>query len=103
MDELLDRLFESLQFSFRRKFSRYIIKVSEVRGSFYVHVKKPRVKILADNLRNLFNDVKYISEETYNKFADDSKWFHCEYFPCFKLMRNYGNCQCHFLVVKKDY
>ena len=103
MDELLDRLFERLKFSFRHEFSRYIVKVSEVRGSFYVLVKKPRGKILGDNLRNLFNDVKYISKKIYNKFADDSKWFRSEHFPCFKLMRSYGNCQYHFLVVKKDY
>ena len=63
MDELLDRFFERLEFSFHHEFSRYIIRVSEVKGSFYVLVKKPRGKILDDNLRNLFNDVKYISEK----------------------------------------
>ena len=101
MDELLDRFFERLEFSFRHEFSRYIIKVSGVKGLFYVLVKKPRRKILGDNLKNLFNDVTYISEKKYNKFADDSKSFRHNYFPSFKLVRCYGNYQCHFLVVKK--
>ena len=65
MDELLDRFFERLEFSFCHEFSRYIIKVSEVKGSFYVLVKKPKGKILGDNLRNLFNDVEHISEKIY--------------------------------------
>ena len=63
MDEPLDRFFERVKFSFRHEFSRYIIKVSEVRGSFYVLVKKPIGKILGAKLRNLFNDVNYISEK----------------------------------------
>ena len=103
MDKLLDKFFERLEFSFRHEFSRYIIKVSWVKGSFYVLVKKLRGKILGDNLRNLFNDVKYISEKIYNKFPDDYKSFRYNYFPYFKLVRCYGNYQYHFLVVKKDY
>ena len=99
MNELLDRFFERLEFSFRHEFFRYIIKVSEVRRSFYVLVKKHRGKILGD----LFIDVKYISEKIYNKFADDSKSFRYDYFPYFKLVRCYGNYQYHFLVVKKAY
>ena len=96
MDELLDRFFERLEFSFRHEFSRCIIRVLEVKGSFYVLVKKPRGKILEDNLRNLFNDVKYISEKRYKKFADDSKLFRYNYFPCCKLVRCYGNYHYHF-------
>ena len=46
IDVLLDRFFESLESSFRCEFPRYIIKVSENKGSFYVLVKKPRGKIL---------------------------------------------------------
>ena len=99
MEEPLDRL----EFSFHHEFSRYYIKVSQVKGSFYVLVKKPRGKILGDNLKNLFNDVTYIPEKIYNKFADDSKSFRYNYFPYCKLVRCYGNYQYHLLVVKKDY
>ena len=93
IDVLLDRFFESLEFNFHREFSRYIIKVSKVKGSFYVLVKKPRGKILGDDLRNLFRDVKYISEKVYSKFADYSKSFRFGYFPCCKPVRCYGNYQ----------
>ena len=34
MDELLHRFFERLELSFGHEFCRYIIKVSEVKGSF---------------------------------------------------------------------
>ena len=103
MDELLDRFFDRLEFSFRREFSHFVIKVSQVKGSFYVLVKKPRRKILGDNLKNLFDEVKYISERIYHKFADDCKEFRYNYFPYFKLVRCYGNYQYHFLVVTKNY
>ena len=103
MDELLDRFFDRLEFSFRREFSHFVIKVSQVKGSFYVLVKKPRGKILGDNLKHLFDEVKYISERIYHKFADDCKEFRYNYFPYFKLVRCYGNYQYHFLVVTKNY
>ena len=51
-----------LKFSFQYEFSCYIFKVSEVKGSFYAFVKKPRGKILGENLKNLFGEIKYISE-----------------------------------------
>ena len=101
MDELL--FFETLEFSFRREFSHFVIKVSQVRGSFYVLVKKPRGKILGDNLKHLFDEVKYISERIYHKFADDCKEFLYNYFQYFKLVTCYGNFQYHFLVFRKDY
>ena len=101
MDELL--FFETLEFSFRREFSHFAIKVSKVKGSFYVLVKKPRGKILGDNLKHLFDEVKYISERIYHKFADDCKEFRYNYFPYFKLVRCYVNYKYHFLVVRKDY
>ena len=42
MDKLLDRFFERLEISLEREFSCYIVKVSQMKGSFYVFVKKPR-------------------------------------------------------------
>lgn len=70
MEDLLDRFFEKLEASKKvppkflpRKFHRYIVKVSQVKGSFYVLIKKPRGKILNDDLNNLFNDVKKYQQE----------------------------------------
>ena len=89
MDELLDRFFDKLEFNFRSEFSHFVIKISQVKGSFYVLVKKPRGKILGDNLKNLFDEIKYISERIYHKFADDCKEFCYNYFSYFKFVRCY--------------
>ena len=99
MDELLDRL----EFSFKCKFSHYIVKVSQVKGSFYVLKKKPRGKILKDNLKYFFDQVEYISEGIYRKLAEYFKEFSYNFFPYFKLVQCYNNYQYHFLVFKKDY
>ena len=48
MDDLLDRFLETMEFSMKRKFNRYIIKVSQVNGSFYVLIRKQSGKILGD-------------------------------------------------------
>ena len=63
MEDLLDRFFEKLEAFLPRKFHRYIVKVSQVKGSFYVLIKKPRGKILNDDFNNLFNDVKKYQQE----------------------------------------
>ena len=59
MEDLLDRFFENLDFCFQKKIPRYIVKVSQVKGSFYVLVRKPRGKILNNDLEILFKNVKY--------------------------------------------
>ena len=103
MGKLLERFSEELEFSCQREFSCYIVKVSENKGSFYVLAKKPRGKILGENLKKLLDKVKHISERIHNKFAEDSNSFGYNYFPYFQLVICYGNYQYHFLVVRKDY
>ena len=46
MDSLLDRMFDDLKISLHREFLSYIyyVKVSEVRQSFYVLIKKREEK-----------------------------------------------------------
>ena len=66
-------------------------------------VKKPRGKILNDDLKYLYDKVQYISENIYKKFAQDSKEFCYGFFPYFKLVKFYGNYHYHFLDVRKDY
>ena len=63
MEDLLDRFFENLEFRLQRKFPRYIIKVSQTKGSFYVLVRKPRGKIFKNGLEILFKHVKSISSK----------------------------------------
>ena len=72
MEELLDKFYENVEFNLQREFSRYIRKVSQVKGSFYVLIKKPREKILGKNLKNMIDDVKCISEKVYKKYSDQS-------------------------------
>ena len=103
MEDLLDRFYEKLEASFQRKFCCYIVKVSQVKGSLCVLIRKPRGKVLHDDLSYLFKDVKSRSTRIYNKFSGDSSMFRYNFFPYFKLVRCYGSYHYHFLVVRKDY
>ena len=47
--------------------------------------------------------MKTIAEDIYKQFVSCSKELETNYFPCFKLVKNYKNCQYHFLVIEKDY
>ena len=87
MENLLDRFYENMEFSLKWKFSRYIVKVPQVKGSFYVLIKKPRGKILNEDLKFMFKNVQYISENIYRKFAENSSSFRYKFFPYFKLVR----------------
>ena len=71
MEDLLDRLFENVEFRLQRKFPRYTVKVSQIKGSFYILVKKPRGKILNNDLEILVKRVKSISSKTYNTFSEN--------------------------------
>ena len=103
MEVLLDRFFKTMEFSMKRKFNIYIVKVSQGKESFYVLIRKPRGKILGDDLSFTIENVKYISEKIYRSFARHSSDFRYKFFPYFKLVRCYTNYQYHFLVVRKDH
>ena len=62
MDNLLDRFFEQLEISLTQKFPRYAAKVSQVKGSFFTLIKKPRGIFLNDDLKYLCDKVQCISE-----------------------------------------
>ena len=103
MDDLLDRFFEELESHLQGKFPRYIVKVPQLNGSFFVLLKRPRGKILGNNRTFLYGTVQRLSEDIYKEFARDSTEFSHNYFPYFKLVKCYGNSHYHFLVVKRDY
>ena len=52
----------------------------QVKGSFYVLVRKAQGNILNSDLDTLFNDVKTISKKLYNKLAEMSTMFCYNYF-----------------------
>ena len=68
MDQILDKFIETLEFNIQQEFSHYHVKVSQVRGSFCVLIRKPRGKILGETFKNMADDVKYISKKVYRKF-----------------------------------
>ena len=103
MDNLLDRFLEELVACLKPKFQRNIVKMSQLNGSFFVLVKRPRGKILNDNKTFLYDTVQRLSEDIYKNYADNCTKFSHNYFSYFKLVKCYGNYHYHFLVVKKDY
>ena len=90
MEELFDSVIENLEFNLQREFSRYIVKVPQVKGLFYVLIRKPRGTILGESLKNMTDDVKYISEKVYKDFSNQSNRFRYRFVPYFKLVRCYG-------------
>ena len=66
-DDLVDRFFEELESRLCHKFPRYIVKVSQLNGSFFVLVKRPRRKILNDNRTFLYDTVQRLSEDIYKR------------------------------------
>ena len=103
MDALLDRFYEDIEYAVKVQFRDYYIKVSQLNSSFFVLVKRRRGKILGEKRKFLFDRLKRISEELYNKYTSFCKIFEKEYFPYFKLVKCYGSYHFHFLVIKKDY
>lgn len=102
-DALLDRFYEELESDIKNKFGQYIVKASELNSSFFVLIKRYRGKILGEQQKYLFDQIKEISQKDYRKFSQLSLEFQYKYFPYFKLVESYWNYQFHFLVVKRDY
>ena len=103
MDALLDRLWEDIECTVKKYFKGYYIKVSESNFAFFVLAERGRRKVLGDKQRFLCDMLKIITEDIYREYANRSKHFEREYFPYFKLVKSYGNCNFNFLVIKKDY
>lgn len=48
MNVLLDRLYENIEFTVKKHFKGYIVKVSELKSSFFVLIKRYRGKVLGE-------------------------------------------------------
>ena len=103
MDDLLDRFFEQLESSLTSKFPRYIVKISQNKGSLFNLIRKPRGKISNDDLKYLCDNVQLVSEKRHKKFSEHSKEFCYGFSPYFKLIKSYRNYHYHFLLVRKDH
>ena len=62
MDDLSDQFYELMKKSLKESFWMYIVKISQVKGSFYLLIRKSRGKILNQNLKNVIDTVKNISD-----------------------------------------
>ena len=49
----------------------------------------------------MFEKLKRIIEKLYDDYAKTSSNFYRSYFPYFKLVKSYGGCHFHYLVIKK--
>ena len=103
MNNLLDRFFDDLEYAVKSQFGEYIVKVSEFKFSFFVLIKRRRGKILGLKRKHMFENLKKISKEIYDKYSRLSSTFYRNYFPYFKLVENYDGYHFHFLVIKKEY
>ena len=103
MGAVLDRMFEDLESSFVRELPEYFIKVSQVKKSFYVLVRKPRGKILGRKKDIPFDIVENISKNIYFNYGRDCSDLKYAFFQYFKLVRSFGSYHFHFLVIRKEY
>ena len=55
---VLDRLFEDQEIVFLKELPDYIVKISQVKKSFYVLVRKPSGKVLGRDKKALFEKVE---------------------------------------------
>ena len=102
MNGVLDRLLEDLESAFLKEFPNYIVKIAQVKKSFYVLVRKPRREILGRDKNVLFKKVEEISRNIYHNYARNCSTLFV-FFPYFKLVKIYGNYHCHCLVMRKEY
>ena len=68
MENLPEKFFKTMDHKKKKKNPQYIIKVSEMKGLFYVLVRKPGGKILGDECRNLYGYIKNVLERIYNGY-----------------------------------
>ena len=67
-----------------------------MKSSFYALIRRPRGKILNEDLVDMFDSVKNLSEKIYSEYSCISTTFRYRCFPCAKLIRGYRGYQYHF-------
>ena len=66
----------------------------------YRTIKKKKGKVLGEQQLKLFETVKDISKGMYKDYSQRSQYILMNYFPYFRLLKNYSNYYFHFLVIK---
>lgn len=71
MNNSLDSLFEGLEKILTKTFFEIhfeILYISEMKGPFYVLIGKPRGKMLNEDLANMLDSLRDLSEKIYNEY-----------------------------------
>ena len=61
MDGLLDRFFEDMEAAVNSRFPYYFVKVSELKRSFFVLIKRSRGNIFGFRKKVLLDDLKKVT------------------------------------------
>ena len=82
MDAALDSMFEDLETLLTKEFPHYLVKVSQVKMSFYVLIRKCRGKILNEKIKQLFDIVENVFKSIYYNHCRDCKDLTFFFFFC---------------------
>ena len=68
-----------------------------------VLIRKKRGKIFESKRDEMFRTLQNITESIYQNYSRNYPEITYNYFPYFKLIRNYGNYHFHFLAMRKEH
>ena len=109
MESALDKMFEDIHRSISKQFSDllYYTGVSQVKGFFFILIRKKRGKVFSSRRNKMFKIIKQnvqnIAESIYQNYSRNFPEITYGYFPYFKFIRNYGNYHFHFLIIIKEH
>ena len=63
MNALLDRFYEDVERAVKKNFEEYFVKLSEFKSSYFVLIKRQRIKILGMKRKILFRDLQNITQD----------------------------------------
>ena len=95
-------MYKDIEFSVSKEFPQYIIKVSQVKKSFHVLVKKLRSKVLVKKQKMLFETIESITKNIYHNYTRDCSNLRYSFLPYFRLVRNFCDYHFHFLVIRRN-
>ena len=63
MNALLDRFYKDVERAVKKNFEEYFLKLSELKCSYFVLIKRQRIKILGMKRKILFRDLQNIMQD----------------------------------------
>ena len=96
-------MFKELRSAISANFPSYVFIINVAESKNGSMVRKKRGKGLGEQKLKLFETIKNISECVYKYYSQRSRFVLVNYFPYFRLLRNYSNYHFHFLVISNEY